>query len=169
MHRWLQICLPCLLFRKPIPLECLGLGSFKDEQVSRREENGTSRLLSITKPSHPVFPFTIFHRLDVKRRYTFYVERENLRTRWHEMLVDTLAVRQTERDVNRWYVPEVVDNVTFVSRTPGVPGDSTAHFTGRIAASRYLWWVHINVLSIRIFHSSLTWTHRKLNWARLTL
>ena len=51
------------------------------------------------------------------------------------MLVDALAVRQTERDVNRWYVPEVVDNVTFVSRTPVVPGDSTAHFTGRIAAA----------------------------------
>lgn len=121
---------------KPIPVECLGLGNFKDEPSSRREENGSSRLLSsITKPSRPIYPFTIFHRLDVKRRYTFYVEKETLRTKWHEAFIDAMAVRQTERDVNKWYAPDVIDDGTFVSKTPSVPTDSTAHFTGRIMSA----------------------------------
>ena len=130
-----QICLLCSSFDQPIPVECLGLGSFKDEPASRRGENGSSRLLSITKPSYPVFPFTIFHRLDVKRRYTFYAERENLRRKWHEVLIDTIAVRQTACDGNKWYAPEVIDDKTFVSRAPSVPSGNTAHFTGRIIAA----------------------------------
>jgi hypothetical protein len=43
-----------------------------------------------------------------------------------------MAVRQTERDVNKWYAPDAIDDGTFVSRTPSVPTDSAAHFTGRI-------------------------------------
>lgn len=121
---------------QPIPLECLGLGSFKDEPASRRDDSGSGRLLtSMMKPSRPAYPFTVFHRLDVKRRYTFYSERETLRTKWHDILVDAMAVRQTERDVNKWYAPETIDDGTFVSRTAAVPSSTKAYFSGRITGS----------------------------------
>lgn len=43
----------------------------------------------------------MFHRLDVKRRYTFYCERETIRSNWHEAIVDAMGVRNTEREVNK--------------------------------------------------------------------
>lgn len=121
---------------QPIPLECLGVGSFKDEPASRRDESGSGRLLSsIIKPSRPAYPFTVFHRLDVKRRYTFYTEHESIRTKWQEAIIDAMAVRQTERDVNKWYVPEVIDDGTFLSRTAMVPSTSKGYFSGKITGS----------------------------------
>ena len=85
------------------------------------------------------------------------------------MLIDTLAVRQTERDVNRWYVPEVVDNVTFVSRTSGMPGDSTAHFTGRIVAATSFGGFTLMSSAFGFFIQASHGPIVKLNWARLTL
>ncbi|KAF8312518.1 hypothetical protein DL93DRAFT_2229023 [Clavulina sp. PMI_390] len=126
-----------VLISRPIPLECLGLGSFKDAPVSRKEENGSGRLSSFitSRPSHQVFPFTVFNRLDVKRRYTFYVDRENLRTKWYEAFVDAMAVRNIQLDVNKWYAPEVIDDGVFVTRTLSVPSNSQTYFSGQISGA----------------------------------
>ena len=85
-------------------MDCLGLGSFTDAPESRREERegGSLRIINaLTMPSHPVFPFTVFHKLDFQRRYTFYAESEASRKRWYDTLVDAMGVRRAQQDVNK--------------------------------------------------------------------
>ena len=93
---------------KPVPLECLGLGSFKDPAENRREESESgSRLLhALTRPTKPTYPFTVFHKLDIKRRYTFYAQTEASRSKWYDTLVDAIGVRKAQLDANRVRNPQ---------------------------------------------------------------
>ncbi|KAF9507500.1 hypothetical protein BS47DRAFT_1366615 [Hydnum rufescens UP504] len=130
-----------VLVSRPIPLECLGLGSFKDAPENRREESeGGSRFLdALIKPTKPVHPFTIFHKLDFRRRYTFYAHSEASRLKWYDTLVDAIGVRKAYLDANRlaepyetlhtqWYSPDILDDAK-------VPPDSRKDFSGRIVGA----------------------------------
>jgi hypothetical protein len=94
---------------KPIPVECLGLGNFDGTPENKRFDDGNGFMGALTKSTRPMYPFAIFHRLDVKRRYTFYVERESVREKWREVFVDALAIRRVDRDVNKVRDNKLVD------------------------------------------------------------
>ena len=49
----------------------------------------------------PLYPFTVYHAASkTSRRYTLYASSELLRTKWKEMLDDTIAVYRARQEAN---------------------------------------------------------------------
>ncbi|KAF8339639.1 uncharacterized protein EI90DRAFT_3117436 [Cantharellus anzutake] len=125
-----------ILVSRPLPLDCMGLGKFADPPESRKEEGGGSSLrIFSSSPSKAVYPFTVFHKCDVQRRYTFYTHSETSRIQWYETIFNALGVRKAHQDGNKWFAPTTIDDNTFRSPTIKVPSNSKATFTGRITSA----------------------------------
>src|SRR5258707_903084 len=90
----------CQSIQSSLPLDCLGLGKFTDPPETRKEEGGSLRIFG-SSPTKSVYPFTVFHKFDVQRRYTFCAPSELSRCQWYETFVDTLGVRKAQQDANK--------------------------------------------------------------------
>lgn len=86
---------------KPLPLDCMGLGKFTEPPETRKDEGGNSMRIFGNSPTKNAYPFTVFHKFDVQRRYTFYARSELSRSKWYETFVDTLGVRKAQQDANK--------------------------------------------------------------------
>ena len=87
---------------RPLPLEFLRLGSFTSPSESRKVNADDGRLLeSLRFRMKPLYPFTVYHAASkTSRRYTLYASSELLRTKWKEMLDDTIAVYRARQEAN---------------------------------------------------------------------
>ena len=87
---------------RPLPLEFLRLGSFTGPSESRKVNADDGRLLeSLRFRMKPLYPFTVYHAASkTSRRYTLYASSELLRTKWKEMLDDTIAVYRARQEAN---------------------------------------------------------------------
>ena len=87
---------------QPIPLDFLRLGPFIGPPEQRK---GTETGISdrIVRPTHPMYPFIVFHA-GTLRRETLYVSSEAERNKWKEVLVETKSLRDAYMDGNkvRW-------------------------------------------------------------------
>lgn len=120
---------------KPLPLDCMGLGKFTEPPETRKEEGGSSMRIFGNSPTKNAYPFTVFHKFDVQRRYSFYARSEISRSKWYETFVDTLGVRKAQQDANKWFVPTAIDYTTFRSQTTKAPPISETAFTGQITSA----------------------------------
>jgi len=87
-----------------------------------------------SSPTKSAYPFTVFHKFDMQRRYTFYAPSEISRSRWYETFIDALGVRKAQQDANKWFAPITIDDVTFRFQTNKAPISQTT-FTGRITSA----------------------------------
>ncbi|KAJ3913880.1 hypothetical protein F5877DRAFT_83360 [Lentinula edodes] len=84
------------LMSRPLYLSFLRLGSFSSPPETRKEHPKDGSVLSgLLYQSTPLYPFTIYHEASKQsRRYTLYVANESIRKKWHNFLLDAIAVHK---------------------------------------------------------------------------
>lgn len=88
---------------QPIPLEYLRLASFEGAPDSRKTSRPDDAGILDTLRSHyrPIYPFTVYHASAKSlRRYTLFTTTEAARKKWHDALLDALAVREARQEGN---------------------------------------------------------------------
>ena len=141
---------------RPLPLEFLRLGSFTGPSESRKVSADDGRLLeSLRFRMKPLYPFTVYHAASKSsRRYTLYASSEALRTKWEEMLDDTIAVYRARQEANmvtfcfkrtwnvirlmkywQFFVPQVLNDGFFRTVGTGQNYNSGARFSGKVTSA----------------------------------
>ncbi|KAH8118065.1 hypothetical protein DFH11DRAFT_1808798 [Phellopilus nigrolimitatus] len=122
---------------RPIPLEFLRLGQFDEPAEARKERSDEGGLLdNLRSHTRPQYPFTVYHSAaKLTRRYTLYTNTEAARNKWHDALVNAIAIHKVQRDANKWFAPNTVNDGVFRVRSVRVPPTSTELFTGAITAA----------------------------------
>ncbi|KAI9060664.1 hypothetical protein FKP32DRAFT_1613628 [Trametes sanguinea] len=127
---------------RPIPLEYLRLGQFDGPPENRKEraEEGSGLLDRVRSRYRPMYPFTIYHASSkMHRRYTLYAPSEEVRKRWRDALVETIAIRQIRQESNMLFATHVVNEGFFKYAALGTAAyGAGAHYTGRINAATEL-------------------------------
>ncbi|CDO75557.1 hypothetical protein BN946_scf184883.g19 [Trametes cinnabarina] len=127
---------------RPIPLEYLRLGMFDSPPENRKEkaEEGSGLLDRVRSRYRPMYPFTIYHASSkMHRRYTLYAPSEETRKRWHDALVETMAIRQIRQESNMLFATHVVNEGFFRYAAFGTAAyGAGSHYTGRINAATEL-------------------------------
>ncbi|THH06430.1 hypothetical protein EW145_g4099 [Phellinidium pouzarii] len=124
---------------RPIPLEFLRLGQFDEPSESRKEKSEEGGILeSLRFQTRPQYPFTVYHAAaKLARRYTFYTNSEAARNKWHDELVNAIAVHDVRRDVNKLSglhrVPSTM--ICFAYEAYTSPPTSAELFTGDVTAA----------------------------------
>ncbi|KAJ3767629.1 hypothetical protein FB446DRAFT_707669, partial [Lentinula raphanica] len=100
------------LMSRPLYLSFLCLGSFNSPPETRKERSKDGNVLSgLLYQSTPLYPFTIYHEASKQsRRYTLYAASEAIRTKWHNFLLDAIAV-------HKYFAPDTLSRQFF--RTGG--------------------------------------------------
>ncbi|KAI8980170.1 hypothetical protein BD414DRAFT_493849 [Trametes punicea] len=127
---------------RPIPLEYLRLGMFDSPPENRKEkaEEGSGLLDRVRSRYRQMYPFTIYHASSkMNRRYTLYAASEEMRKRWHDALVETIAIRQIRQESNMLFAPHVINEGFFKYAALGTAAyGAGSHYTGRINAATEL-------------------------------
>ncbi|KAL7279187.1 hypothetical protein ACG7TL_007027 [Trametes sanguinea] len=127
---------------RPIPLEYLRLGQFDGPPENRKEraEEGSGLLDRVRSRYRPMYPFTIYHASSkMHRRYTLYAPSEEVRKRWRDALVETIAIRQIRQESNMLFATHVVNEGFFKYAALGTAAyGAGSHYTGRINAATEL-------------------------------
>ncbi|KAF7424638.1 hypothetical protein PC9H_009946 [Pleurotus ostreatus] len=121
---------------KPIHLSYLRLASFSGPPETRREkaEDTGGILDSLRRVDVALYPFTVYHASSRStRRYTFYVTSEALRQKWHNALLDTLAVNRVRDEASMWFLQKTMNDRFFRSFITSTPASS--EISGRIIFS----------------------------------
>ncbi|KAJ3714271.1 hypothetical protein C8R42DRAFT_255481 [Lentinula raphanica] len=107
------------LMSRPLYLSFLRLGSFNSPPETRKERSKDGNVLSgLLYQSTPLYPFTIYHEASKQsRRYTLYAASEAIRTKWHNFLLDAIAVHKVRQEGNMYFAPDTLSRQFF--RTGG--------------------------------------------------
>lgn len=142
------------VYRRPIPLELLTLGSFTDPATQRgsallnfRGGKDATPASEFAPPgpgspgsahdSRVVYPCTIIYSGRQGGPYTLYAETPQARTEWKAKLEEAIRMRKIMAEKNKVFEVATLSVDTFPSPplvpTPGVPQDSS--FTGKVTCS----------------------------------
>ncbi|KAJ3865305.1 hypothetical protein EV359DRAFT_72510 [Lentinula novae-zelandiae] len=103
------------LMSRPLYLSFLRLGSFSAPPETRKEHPKDGSVLSgLLYQSTPLYPFTIYHEASKQsRRYTLYVANESIRKKWHNFLLDAIAVHKVRQEGNMYFSPDALSRQFF--------------------------------------------------------
>ncbi|KAJ4494966.1 hypothetical protein C8J55DRAFT_109545 [Lentinula edodes] len=103
------------LMSRPLYLSFLRLGSFSSPPETRKEHPKDGSVLSgLLYQSTPLYPFTIYHEASKQsRRYTLYVANESIRKKWHNFLLDAIAVHKVRQEGNMYFSPDALSRQFF--------------------------------------------------------
>ncbi|PVG04419.1 hypothetical protein CPB86DRAFT_810233 [Serendipita vermifera] len=106
---------------RPIPLDFLRLGPFIGPGETRRE--------GLFGESQTMYPFVVSDGA-TDRRYTLYTNNERERTKWKEILEETMSLREAYVDANKLFAFEVLSDGYMRERTVLVSGSNRKKITG---------------------------------------